>query len=182
MRIEGPERTAEKREESNTTVRVSSMDEISFSSRIRGAMEERWAAFVFLFRHDEALFVRHTESSNNPSGTYSLPGGRVEPGEDPRNAVVREVFEETGLAIRSSDLVELGTRSENIETKRGMETWNGKLYSCETFQGEIRKMEEAEEPSWLKIDDVLEGKYRMPKMSPEYSSFIMETLRNQKKE
>jgi 8-oxo-dGTP diphosphatase len=32
-------------------------------------------------------------------GRWSLPGGRVEPGEDARHAVVREVEEETGLRI-----------------------------------------------------------------------------------
>jgi ADP-ribose pyrophosphatase YjhB (NUDIX family) len=94
----------------------------------------------------------------------------------PEECCSREVFEETGLVIHSSDLVELGTRCENIETKHGMEAWNGELYACKTFHGEIRKMEEAEEPSWLRMEDVLEGKYRMPKMSSEYSWFIMRTL------
>lgn len=63
-----------------------------------------------------------------------------------------------------------------------METWHGTLYLCKAFHGEIRKREKPEEPVWLKIDDVLEGKYKMPRMSSEYSSFIRTILRNQTKD
>ncbi len=62
-----------------------------------------------------------------------------------------------------------------------METWTVDLYLCRRFDGEIKQVEKAEEPSWLKIDDVLGGTYRMPKMSGEYISFIMSILRDQKK-
>jgi 8-oxo-dGTP pyrophosphatase MutT (NUDIX family) len=33
-------------------------------------------------------------------GTWTLPGGKVEPGESPAGAVVREVLEETGIRVR----------------------------------------------------------------------------------
>ena len=33
------------------------------------------------------------------AGTWSIPGGRCEPGEAPRDACVREVAEETGLLV-----------------------------------------------------------------------------------
>ena len=39
------------------------------------------------------------------AGSWSLPGGRVEPGETPAEAVVREVAEETGLRVRAGELV-----------------------------------------------------------------------------
>lgn len=40
-------------------------------------------------------------------GLWSVPGGRVEPGESPQQAVIREVAEETGLAVTCGPL--LGT-------------------------------------------------------------------------
>ena len=38
-------------------------------------------------------------------GLWSVPGGRVEPGESAQDAVVREVEEETGLRVRAGRLV-----------------------------------------------------------------------------
>ena len=44
-------------------------------------------------------------------GGWSLPAGAIDPGESPRDAVVRETAEETGLAVTSARLVDtLGGR------------------------------------------------------------------------
>jgi ADP-ribose pyrophosphatase YjhB (NUDIX family) len=45
--------------------------------------------------HDRVLLVRQTEG-----GVWSAPGGAVDPEETPADAVVREVWEETGLFVR----------------------------------------------------------------------------------
>jgi 8-oxo-dGTP diphosphatase len=46
------------------------------------------------------------QRANEPGrGLWSLPGGRVEPGEDDERALVREMGEETGLVVRPGALV-----------------------------------------------------------------------------
>lgn len=49
------------------------------------------------------LMVRRGHAPS--AGTWSVPGGRVEPGESDTDAVAREVLEETGLRVRPGDLV-----------------------------------------------------------------------------
>jgi ADP-ribose pyrophosphatase YjhB (NUDIX family) len=56
--------------------------------------------------YDERGRLLLVRRANDPGrGLWSVPGGRVEPGEDDAAALVREVAEETGLAVRAGDLV-----------------------------------------------------------------------------
>ncbi len=53
--------------------------------------------------HGRVLLVRR---ANEPGrGLWSLPGGRVEPGEQERAAIAREVLEETGLEVAVGPLL-----------------------------------------------------------------------------
>jgi 8-oxo-dGTP diphosphatase len=59
-------------------------------------------ALVYDDRHRLLVVQRAHEPG---TGMWSLPGGRVEPGEDDSAAVVREVAEETGLDVTVGELV-----------------------------------------------------------------------------
>jgi len=51
--------------------------------------------------YDEAGRLLLVQRANEPGrGLWSVPGGRVEPGEDDAAALVREMWEETGLHVR----------------------------------------------------------------------------------
>jgi mutator protein MutT len=53
--------------------------------------------------HDRLLMVRRGRSPG--AGKWSIPGGRVEPGETPEQAAVRELMEETGVRGECEDLM-----------------------------------------------------------------------------
>ncbi|WBB79248.1 NUDIX domain-containing protein [Micromonospora sp. WMMD882] len=52
------------------------------------------------------LLVRASERSGTP-GAWSLPGGAVDHGEDPRHTVVRETAAETGLSVAVASLADV---------------------------------------------------------------------------
>jgi len=68
-------------------------------------IDPKVATAVLIDRGGEVLLVRRV---NEPQqGKWSLPAGFIDAGEDPKAAAVREVFEETGLQIRVTELLDV---------------------------------------------------------------------------
>ena len=85
-------------------------------------------------------------------GTWSLPGGRVEAGEDDATAVAREVLEETGLVVSVGDLV--GTVRRDGPDGSVYEIAD---YRCAVVGGDLRAGDDAADVGWYdpeRIGDV----------------------------
>ncbi len=67
---------------------------------------QRVAAYAVIVRGDQILLSRLSERVTRHE-LWSLPGGGIDHGEDPRDAVVREVYEETGLHAEPGRLVDV---------------------------------------------------------------------------
>jgi 8-oxo-dGTP diphosphatase len=78
------------------------------------AKRPQLAVSAVIFREGKVLLVRRARSPGK--GFYSLPGGRVEFGENLHQALAREVEEETGLAI---DIVGLAGWQEVLPGNSG---------------------------------------------------------------
>lgn len=70
-------------------------------------MDLRVAAYAVVERRGKILLTHWRRGHLHG---WTLPGGGLESGEDPRDAVVREVFEETGLEARVGKLVGVDSR------------------------------------------------------------------------
>lgn len=82
------------------------------------------------------LLVRR---ANDPGrGRWSLPGGRVEPGEDDPTALVREMAEETGLVVEPGELVG--------RVRRG--PYDIADYRCAVVGGQLRAGDDATDARW----------------------------------
>ena len=77
----------------------------------RTERRQRLAAYAVVVRDGAVLLTRNSARGPRP-GAWTLPGGGVEHGESPAEAVVREVAEETGLRAEVGRL--LGVHDEHF--------------------------------------------------------------------
>jgi 8-oxo-dGTP diphosphatase len=93
---------------------------------------------------DEAGRILLIKRGHEPeAGRWSLPGGRVEPGESDEEAVVREVLEETGLAVVCGRLAGAVTRPG-----RAGQTVEIRDYLATVAGGELRPGDDAAAACW----------------------------------
>jgi ADP-ribose pyrophosphatase YjhB (NUDIX family) len=87
------------------------------------------------------------------AGLWSVPGGRVERGETDAEAVIREIREETGLAIKPGRLIgsveRPGTDPETVYAIRD--------YAAEVIGGTLAAGDDADDARWVtreELDDL----------------------------
>lgn len=77
-------------------------------------------------------------------GRWSVPGGRVEAGEDDAAALVREMREETGLVVQPGHLVGRVTRGRYAVAD----------YACTVVGGELQAGDDALDARWCSAADL----------------------------
>lgn len=71
-------------------------------------MDLRVAAYAVILDEERGLLLAHWREGRRAA--WTLPGGGLEPGEDPEDAVRREVLEETGYVAEVEELLGIHSR------------------------------------------------------------------------
>jgi len=77
---------------------------------------------------------------------WNLPGGRVELGESPWAAVVREVKEETGLDVKINKFLGVTSKPEKSDIAF--------LFLCQAVSGELTLNNEAKDLRYFSLDEI----------------------------
>jgi len=112
---------------------------------------------ALIFSGSRVLLV---ERGGEPlAGYWSLPGGGVETGERLEEAVVREVLEETGLAVSAGSIATVFERI--IPDANGVPEYHYVLidFYCTVHGGELRPGTDSSRAEWVEVDAL--GSFRM---------------------
>jgi 8-oxo-dGTP diphosphatase len=87
-------------------------------------------------------------------GEWSIPGGMLELGETVRQGAEREALEETGLAVRATELLGVFDRVVLDEEKRCQYHYVLIDFLCERISGDLRAGADAADARWFTLDEV----------------------------
>ena len=103
--------------------------------------EIRGTAIVIFDEQDRVLIVKRAKRSHWMPERWGLPGGRMEPGETPPEAVIRETKEEVNLDVRNID--ELQIKSEH-----------GIYFTTREYSGTVTLSDEHTDFAWASPDEL----------------------------
>lgn len=118
---------------------------------------------------DGRILLAQRPEGKNLAGLWEFPGGKVESGETPEDALIRELQEELGIITKHACLAPLTFASYAYEKFHLLMP----LYICRRYEGIARSME-GQALKWVKPKDL--RAYPMPPADEPLIPFLMDLL------
>jgi 8-oxo-dGTP diphosphatase len=94
-----------------------------------------WVVAVALLDSRSCVLMQRRRSATMHGGLWEFPGGKIEPGETPQAAAVREIEEELGLTLSLADLAMVGFASDDMVRGTGPASLTMLLYAARQWSG-----------------------------------------------
>ena len=108
-------------------------------------------AAVALLDEDGRILLQRRRLGGRHGGLWEFPGGKVEPGETPEEALSREIREEIGIEL---GVVRAGLFASDPEPDATLrEPFVILLYVCRAWRGEPRALA-GEEVAWFHLEEM----------------------------
>ncbi len=116
------------------------------------------AVYLVLRRGDTILLARR-QNTGYEDGKYGMIAGHVDGDEPLRSAMVRETWEEAGLAINEADLQLLHVMHRKSLVPEVADERIDFYFSADTFEGEpkIMEPEKCDDMQWFPLDSLPEN-------------------------
>lgn len=116
----------------------------------------------------KVLMLKRSKPARGEMGFWELPGGGLDHGEAPQEALAREIFEETGLsaAIKEPLLVWHYLRSPDLQII-------GMTFNCQYTSGEVSLSHEHDDFIWVKPEGISALKV-FPELQDEIQTLLLE--------
>jgi 8-oxo-dGTP diphosphatase len=106
-------------------------------------------AAIVLVDDDGRVLVQQRPSGKSLAGLWEFPGGKIEPGETPEAALVREVHEELGIIVAAADLSPATFASAGLGGRHLVML----VYLCRQWQGDPAPLH-ASTLRWCTLDEL----------------------------
>jgi 8-oxo-dGTP diphosphatase len=110
---------------------------------------------VALIDPDGRILLAQRPEGKSMAGLWEFPGGKVEPGETPEAALIRELHEELGIETWSSCLAPLTFASHSYDDFHLIMP----LFACRKWQGIVTPLE-GQRLAWVRSANLTD--YEMP--------------------
>ncbi len=112
-------------------------------------LKTKIAEYGIIIKDNKFLMLKFSKEAN-PSEKWIFPGGRLDKGDNPKKALVREIKEETNLDVKILYPCDVSVWGKGEDHRYAV------FFVCKLKKGEVKLSKEHQDFKWFSFDDKID--------------------------